>query len=128
MPQWSPPELCTNPSEQRTHLSRVRLMRLAVAVSVASPSLMSPRDVRLDESWRLTVSRGSPYDRRHPRGAEMDRRFHAFFGEATTCPPYGYQARAARDGLPAVVQAPTGASNKGIKLPWLSRRPERTHP
>src|SRR2546429_352491 len=36
--------------------------------------------------------------------------------------PYGYQARMARDGLPAVVEAPTGTGKTGIILAWLWRR------
>ena len=36
--------------------------------------------------------------------------------------PYGYQARIARDGLPDVVQAPTGAGKTGVILAWLWRR------
>lgn len=37
-------------------------------------------------------------------------------------PPYGYQARLARDGLPPVVQAPTGSGKTGAILAWLWRR------
>lgn len=48
--------------------------------------------------------------------------FEEFFRIATGLPPYGYQARLARDGLPAVVQAPTGAGKTGIVLAWLWRR------
>jgi CRISPR-associated endonuclease/helicase Cas3 len=48
--------------------------------------------------------------------------FAEFFRTATRNPPYGYQARLARDGLPAVVQAPTGAGKTGIVLAWLWRR------
>jgi CRISPR-associated endonuclease/helicase Cas3 len=36
--------------------------------------------------------------------------------------PYGYQARMARDGLPPVVEAPTGTGKTGIILAWLWRR------
>ena len=36
--------------------------------------------------------------------------------------PHGYQARIARDGLPAVVEAPTGTGKTGIVLAWLWRR------
>ena len=36
--------------------------------------------------------------------------------------PYGYQARIARDGLPALVEAPTGTGKTGIILCWLWRR------
>ncbi len=35
--------------------------------------------------------------------------FDEFFAQATANAPHGYQSRLARDGLPAVVQAPTGA-------------------
>lgn len=52
----------------------------------------------------------------------MNCSFDDFFRQATSYPPYGYQARAARDGLPAVVQAPTGAGKTGLVLAWLWRR------
>jgi CRISPR-associated endonuclease/helicase Cas3 len=48
--------------------------------------------------------------------------FDALFREATGYPPYGFQARIARDGLPDVVQAPTGAGKTGVILAWLWRR------
>jgi CRISPR-associated endonuclease/helicase Cas3 len=48
--------------------------------------------------------------------------FDEFFRRATGCGPYGYQARVARDGLPDVVQAPTGTGKTGIILAWLWRR------
>jgi len=48
--------------------------------------------------------------------------FEEFFRTATGKGPYGYQARLARDGLPAVVQAPTGAGKTGVILAWLWRR------
>jgi CRISPR-associated endonuclease/helicase Cas3 len=48
--------------------------------------------------------------------------FEQFFETATGSAPYGYQARLARAGLPAVVQAPTGAGKTGIVLAWLWRR------
>ena len=49
-------------------------------------------------------------------------RFNDFFESATGMPPYGFQSRLAQDGLPAVVQAPTGAGKTGIVLAWLWRR------
>ena len=48
--------------------------------------------------------------------------FEAFFQVATGCGPHGYQARIARDGLPDVVQAPTGTGKTGVILAWLWRR------
>jgi CRISPR-associated endonuclease/helicase Cas3 len=48
--------------------------------------------------------------------------FDALFREATGYRPYGYQARIARDGLPDVLQAPTGAGKTGVILAWLWRR------
>ncbi len=39
-------------------------------------------------------------------GFEM-KEFEAFFERATGHRPHGYQARVAREGLPAVVEAPT---------------------
>lgn len=49
--------------------------------------------------------------------------FEQFFGLATPGRvPYGYQARLAEGGLPAVVQAPTGTGKTGIVLAWLWRR------
>jgi CRISPR-associated endonuclease/helicase Cas3 len=48
--------------------------------------------------------------------------FDALFREATGYRPYGYQARIAHDGLPDVVQAPTGAGKTGVILAWLWRR------
>jgi CRISPR-associated endonuclease/helicase Cas3 len=50
------------------------------------------------------------------------REFGTFFQTATGSPPYGYQARIARDGLSAVVQAPTGTGKTGVILAWLWRR------
>ena len=44
------------------------------------------------------------------------------FREATGYPPYGFQARIARDGLPDVLQAPTAAGKTGVILAWLWRR------
>jgi CRISPR-associated endonuclease/helicase Cas3 len=54
--------------------------------------------------------------------------FEAFFHEATGNPPYEYQARLARDGLPPVVQAPTGCGKTGVILAWLWRRLHGPHP
>jgi CRISPR-associated endonuclease/helicase Cas3 len=48
--------------------------------------------------------------------------FDEFFRKATGFGPHGYQARIARDGLPDVVQAPTGTGKTGIILAWLWRR------
>ncbi len=48
--------------------------------------------------------------------------FAALFSEATGHRPHGYQARIARDGLPDVMQAPTGAGKTGVILAWLWRR------
>ena len=48
--------------------------------------------------------------------------FAEVFRAATGHQPYGYQERIARDGLPDVVQAPTGAGKTGVILAWLWRR------
>jgi CRISPR-associated endonuclease/helicase Cas3 len=48
--------------------------------------------------------------------------FETFFQVATEYGPHGYQARIARDGLPDVVQAPTGTGKTGVILAWLWRR------
>jgi CRISPR-associated endonuclease/helicase Cas3 len=48
--------------------------------------------------------------------------FEAFFAAATGCQPHGYQARIARDGLPSVLEAPTGTGKTGVILAWLWRR------
>lgn len=50
------------------------------------------------------------------------RTFSAFFKAAAGRSPYGYQERLARDGLPAVVEVPTGCGKTGIVLAWLWRR------
>lgn len=44
------------------------------------------------------------------------RDFESFFERATGHRPYGYQARIARDGLPDLVQVPTGAGKTGVIL------------
>ena len=50
--------------------------------------------------------------------------FGEFFRKAngTEAEPYGYQVRITRDGLPSVVQTPTGTGKTGIILAWLWRR------
>src|SRR5580704_14860656 len=53
--------------------------------------------------------------------------FDEFFREATGHVPYGYQARIAREGLPAVVEAPTGTGKTGVILAWLWRRLSEEH-
>src|SRR5487761_222016 len=50
------------------------------------------------------------------------RDFQSFYEQATGHRPYGYQARIARDGLPDVLRAPTGAGKTGVILAWLWRR------
>jgi CRISPR-associated endonuclease/helicase Cas3 len=53
--------------------------------------------------------------------------FEDFFQEATGFRPHGYQARIARDGLPDVVEAPTGTGKTGVILAWLWRRLSEEH-
>ncbi|HEX3513018.1 MAG TPA: DEAD/DEAH box helicase [Trebonia sp.] len=48
--------------------------------------------------------------------------FQSFYEQATGRRPHGYEARIARDGLPDVVRAPTGAGKTGVILAWLWRR------
>src|SRR5438270_4287279 len=48
--------------------------------------------------------------------------FSDLFQAATGYEPHGYQARVARDGLPDVVEAPTGTGKTGVILAWLWRR------
>lgn len=53
--------------------------------------------------------------------------FEAFFEVATGHRPHGYQARIAREGLPSVVEAPTGTGKTGVILAWLWRRLSEDH-
>jgi CRISPR-associated endonuclease/helicase Cas3 len=53
--------------------------------------------------------------------------FDDMFLAATGYSPHGYQARIARDGLPDVVEAPTGTGKTGIILAWLWRRLSDEH-
>ena len=53
--------------------------------------------------------------------------FDELFRTATGQMPHGYQARIARDGLPSVVQAPTGTGKTGIILAWLWRWLHESH-
>jgi CRISPR-associated endonuclease/helicase Cas3 len=54
--------------------------------------------------------------------------FDEFFRTATGgFRPHGYQARIARDGLPDVVEAPTGTGKTGVILAWLWRRLSEEH-
>jgi CRISPR-associated endonuclease/helicase Cas3 len=53
--------------------------------------------------------------------------FEAFFEVATGYQPHGYQARIAREGLPSVVEAPTGTGKTGVILAWLWRRLSEQH-
>jgi CRISPR-associated endonuclease/helicase Cas3 len=53
--------------------------------------------------------------------------FGAFFAAATGHRPHEYQARIARDGLPSVVEAPTGTGKTGVILAWLWRRLSEEH-
>lgn len=48
--------------------------------------------------------------------------FDEVFRVATGFGPHGYQARIPRDGLPDVVEAPTGTGKTGVILAWLWRR------
>jgi CRISPR-associated endonuclease/helicase Cas3 len=48
--------------------------------------------------------------------------FEELFRTATGHTPHGYQVRIAQDGLPDVVNAPTGTGKTGVILAWLWRR------
>src|SRR5579859_1980440 len=48
--------------------------------------------------------------------------FGDFFQMATGYRAHGYQVRIARDGLPDVIEAPTGTGKTGVILAWLWRR------
>ncbi|MGW2254727.1 type I-G CRISPR-associated helicase/endonuclease Cas3g [Kitasatospora sp. NPDC001660] len=53
----------------------------------------------------------------------MTAEFETFFRTATGHTPYPYQTRLAAEGLPALLQAPTGAGKTtAAVLPWLHRR------
>ncbi|HEV2536754.1 MAG TPA: DEAD/DEAH box helicase, partial [Streptosporangiaceae bacterium] len=54
--------------------------------------------------------------------AEFFREAGATGAEPDGHEPYGYQARMAREGLPPVVEAPTGTGKTAIILSWLWRR------
>lgn len=54
--------------------------------------------------------------------------FEGLFQQATGFRPHGYQTRIARDGLPDVVEAPTGTGKTGVILAWLWRRLYETDP
>ena len=58
---------------------------------------------------------------------QMLNAFEDMFQTATGFGPHGYQARIARDGLPDVVEAPTGTGKTGIILAWLWRRLTEEH-
>ena len=57
----------------------------------------------------------------------MTKEFEAFFEAATGHRPHGYQARIAREGLPSVLEAPTGTGKTGVILAWLWRRLSAKH-
>ncbi len=60
-------------------------------------------------------------------GESSVKSFDEFFRTATGYTAHEYQARIARDGLPSVVQAPTGTGKTGIILAWLWRRLHEPH-
>jgi CRISPR-associated endonuclease/helicase Cas3 len=91
-----------------SHRSRVRA--IFTLLEIAGTSWKNCYGVRHDINW----------------GCEMTE-FGAFFELATGHQPHGYQARIAREGLPSVLEAPTGTGKTGVILAWLWRRLNADH-